>query len=89
MGYFGGTVLRNNPRSTIVPEEWTTVKDVPPIFVSVAEAARIINVSRWSMYELTKRGDVASTREGSRISVNYKALKAYAKTLTVKTEALQ
>ena len=53
-----------------------------PIFVSVAEAARIINVSRWSMYELTKRGTVASTLDGSRIRVSYESLKAYAKSLT-------
>jgi excisionase family DNA binding protein len=48
------------------------------IFVSVKEAALMLGVSRYTMYELAKSGEVKSSNFGRRVLVDLRALKAYA-----------
>lgn len=57
------------------------MSDVDPIFVSVAEAARILGVSNWLMYRRLDEQAIESRYEGRKRLVNYASLKAYAAAL--------
>jgi hypothetical protein len=58
-----------------------TGASVTPIFVSVKDAARILAISDWSMYQLLDDGLVESRYFGRRRLVVLPSLHAYAETL--------
>ena len=49
-----------------------------PIYVSVKEAARILGVSSWLMYQRLDDQAIESRYEGRRRLVDFQSLKAYA-----------
>lgn len=55
--------------------------ELDPINVSVKEAARILGVSTWLLYQRLDQQAIASTYEGRKRLVNYASLKAYAAAL--------
>lgn len=55
--------------------------DLDPINVSVKEAARVLGVSTWTMYQRLDQQAIESTYEGRKRLVNYASLKAYAAAL--------
>lgn len=52
-----------------------------PIFVSVKEAARALNISPWSCYQLLDENKIASQYQGRRRLVRIDSLRAYADSL--------
>lgn len=52
-----------------------------PIYVSVKEAARILGVSPWLMYQRLDAQVIESRYEGRKRLVDYASLKAYAAAL--------
>ncbi len=50
----------------------------PPLFVSVKEAARILALSTWSVYQLLDAKTIVSQYEGRKRLVRYDSLLAYA-----------
>lgn len=59
-------------------ESIASVKDVDPIFVSVKDAARILGVSPWRVYQLCDTREVESRYQGRRRLVVYKSLVDFA-----------
>lgn len=55
--------------------------DLEPINVSVKEAARVLGVSTWTLYQRLDQQAIESTYEGRKRLVNYASLKAYAAAL--------
>lgn len=51
---------------------------VDPLFVSVKEAARILGVSTWLMYQRLDQQLIESRYEGRKRLVSYDSLKSYA-----------
>lgn len=49
-----------------------------PIFTSVKEAARLLNLSPWSVYKLCDSGVLASGKEGRRRQVSMASVREYA-----------
>lgn len=45
-----------------------------PIAVSPAQAAELLGVSRWHIYDLINTGQLASAKSGTRVLVDYQAL---------------
>lgn len=58
-----------------------------PLCISVAEAARLIGVSRYTIYELVKSGEIASSRVGRRILVDREPFLEYAASLPSAAQA--
>jgi excisionase family DNA binding protein len=52
-----------------------------PIYVSVKEAARILGVSTWLMYQRLDGQHIDSVYEGRKRLVDFQSLKAYAASL--------
>lgn len=63
------------------------VSDHPPIFISVKEAARLIGLTTWSMYQLLDKQAVKSQYHGRRRLVRYDSLRDYADGLPEYPEA--
>jgi|SRR5690242_15015901 len=63
------------------PVRGTPETGVNPIFVSVAEAARILDLSTKTIYRLVESGGLDGRRQGRRVSVSYTSIEAYAKRL--------
>lgn len=53
-------------------------KDLPPIALSVAEAAKLLHVSTGTVYTLAHRQDFPSFKVGNRTLIPYEELKAWA-----------
>lgn len=49
-----------------------------PLLVSVKEAARLLNITPWSAYELCLSGVLASGMQGRRRSVSLESVREYA-----------
>lgn len=58
---------------------------VEPIFVSVKDAARILGLSAWSVYQLLNEGLIDSRYQGRRRSVVLKSVQDYAAALPRKS----
>jgi hypothetical protein len=56
-------------------------ESVTPIFVSVKQAADMLAISPWSMYQLLDEGSVKSQYKGRRRLVQVASLKEYADNL--------
>jgi excisionase family DNA binding protein len=56
--------------------------EIDPIYVSVKEAARILGVSTWLMYQKLDAQAIESRYEGRKRLVSYASLKAYAGSLS-------
>lgn len=54
---------------------------LPPIFVSVKEAARALNISPWVCYQLLDAKKIDSRYQGRRRLVLVESLREYAKNL--------
>jgi hypothetical protein len=54
---------------------------VEPIFVTVADAAVILGLKPWSVYQLLKADAIKSVKQGGRRSVSYASLREYADNL--------
>lgn len=52
--------------------------ELDPIYVSVKEAARILGVSTWLMYQRLDAQQIESRYEGRKRLVSYASLKQYA-----------
>lgn len=50
-------------------------------FISVTEAARRLNLSRWTVYELVRRGEITAAKYGNKWQVRPRSVTAYAKRL--------
>lgn len=59
----------------------TTRDNLDPIFVSVKEAARAVNVSPWTMYQLLDAQEVEGRYQGRRRLVVVESLREYARNL--------
>lgn len=51
---------------------------IEPIFISVKEAARALNVSTWTCYQLLDEGKIGSQYQGRRRLVQVASLRQYA-----------
>lgn len=49
-----------------------------PILISVKEAARLLNLTAWSVYQMCDSGELASGKKGKRRMVSMAAVKEYA-----------
>lgn len=58
---------------------------VEPIFVSVKDAARILGLSAWSVYQLLNDGVIDSRYQGRRRTVVLKSVRDYAAGLPKKS----
>jgi excisionase family DNA binding protein len=56
--------------------------ELDPIYVSVKEAARILGVSTWLMYQKLDKQIIESRYEGRKRLVSYASLKGYADSLS-------
>jgi hypothetical protein len=56
----------------------TQVADIPPIFVSVKEAARMLSLTPWSVYQLLNDQQIESRYHGKRRLVVLASLQEYA-----------
>lgn len=54
---------------------------IDPIFVSVAQAAKALNISPWSCYQLLKDQRIRSAKHGTRRLVYVDSLREYADSL--------
>jgi excisionase family DNA binding protein len=54
------------------------MSELDPIYVSVKEAARILGVSTWLMYQRLDQQAIESRYEGRKRLVSYASLKDYA-----------
>lgn len=54
---------------------------IDPIFVSVKEAARALNISTWSCYQLLDENKIDSRYQGRRRLVDVASLREYARNL--------
>lgn len=52
-----------------------------PISVSVAEAARLLGVSRWLIYKAAESGALPSRKLGRRILIDFASLQTFAASL--------
>lgn len=59
-----------------IPDDAGSTMD--PIFVSVKQAAKALNISPWSCYKLLDEGAIASTSFGRRRLVSATSLREYA-----------
>lgn len=57
------------------------MSEIPPIFVSVGEAARILGLSKWSVYDLLDKELIESQYHRSKRMVRFASLQAYADAL--------
>ena len=64
----------------------TNEGEIGPIFVSVKQAAKALNISPWSMYQLLDAGKVRSQYSGRRRLVRVDSLRAYADNLPTEPE---
>lgn len=55
--------------------------DLDPIFVSVKEAARVLGLSTWAVYQLLDQQIIASQYHGRKRLVAFASLRAYAEGL--------
>ena len=54
------------------------VVNLPPIFITVKQAAKMLGISDWSMYQLLDAGEVESRYQGRRRLVLVTSLHTYA-----------
>lgn len=52
--------------------------DPSSLFVSAGEAARMLGISSWTVYELVARGELPSRRLGTRVLIPRRALEELA-----------
>lgn len=52
--------------------------ELEPLFVTVKEAARLLGVSSWTLYQRLDQQAIESQYEGRKRLVSYPSLKAYA-----------
>lgn len=52
-----------------------------PLSVTVAEAARMLGLSTYTIYDLTKKGVIASRKHGARVLVDYQSLLSFHESL--------
>jgi excisionase family DNA binding protein len=57
------------------------VAEIAPIFVSAKEAARLLNLTTWSVYKLLNEGQIESKYHGKRRLVVLESVQEYAKSL--------
>lgn len=55
--------------------------EIDPLFVTVKEAARLLGVSTWTLYQRLDQQAIESQYEGRKRLVSYPSLKAYAANL--------
>lgn len=55
--------------------------EIAPIFVEVKEAARILSLTTWSIYDLLNKGAITGKYHGRKRLVSYASLEAYAQSL--------
>lgn len=60
---------------SVMWKELTTITDRPPL--TPEEAAQILKISRYTLYELIKRGEIPSRRIGRKIRIDYDSLMQY------------
>lgn len=52
--------------------------ELEPILISVKEAARLLNLTDWSVYQMCDSGELASGKKGKRRMVSMASVKEYA-----------
>lgn len=60
--------------------------DLTPIFVTVKDAAKMLAITPWSVYQLLNEEKIASQYHGRRRLVSVASLRAYAAGLPTKAE---
>lgn len=63
------------------------MSDIDPIFTSVKDAARILDLSPWSVYKLLDAGAIDSVYQGKKRSVVVASLREYAANLPTTPDA--
>ena len=66
--------------------ESPTEGSITPIFVSVKEAARLLNISPWVCYQLLDEKKIDSRYQGRRRLVQVESLREYAQNLPSERE---
>ena len=61
------------------------MEQLPPIFVTVEEAKRLLRIGHTRIYELMNAGSIEKVKSGSRTLIPYKSLTDYAASLTKET----
>lgn len=64
-----------------VPSKRKTSDEMPPIFVSVEQAAEMLGISKWSVYKLLDEQQIESRYMGRRRLVVVTSMQAYAEAL--------
>lgn len=63
-----------------------SIEEIGPIFVSVKQAAKALNISPWSCYQLLDEKKIDSRYQGRRRLVRVDSLRAYADNLPTEPE---
>ena len=61
--------------------------DIPPIFISAKEAARLLGVTPWTVYQLLNANKIVSQYEGKRRLVRLASVVEYADALPTERES--
>jgi excisionase family DNA binding protein len=70
---------RREQQVTKIAEGATTTVD--PIFISVAETAQLLNLTKWSIYQLCDKQELDSQYHGRRRLVRLSSVRAWADSL--------
>jgi excisionase family DNA binding protein len=63
------------------------VSQITPIFVSVKQAAQMLNLTTWSVYKLLDEQAIESRYHGRRRLVSVESVRAYAEALPTEPES--
>jgi excisionase family DNA binding protein len=53
------------------------VEELPPILLRPEQAARVLNISRWKVFELIRLGELRSIKSGGSRRISAMAIRAY------------
>lgn len=65
----------------------TPSDEIPPIFITVEEAMRILAIEEYTLRKLCRDRVIASGRAGRRLVVSLQSVREYAAALLAETEA--
>ncbi len=61
--------------------------DLPPLLLRPEQAARVLNISRWKVFELIRLGELRSVKSGGSRRISARALRDYVNQLESEVSA--
>jgi excisionase family DNA binding protein len=69
--------------AAVVPQQLPTnlwelsIDDLPPLLLKPEQAARVLNISRWKVFELIRLGELRSVKSGGSRRISAMAIRDY------------